>query len=72
MKCLSCDRILSDRESSRKFTNWREMPEGEDRYIGLCDRCIVDTDLHFDENTLANDEDLNEDTEEDVFRDRPN
>lgn len=62
MKCLACDRILSDLEANRKYTNWAEMPANEDRYIGLCDKCIVDTDLTFVENSLNSDEDLNEDS----------
>lgn len=60
MKCLSCDLILSDRESSRKYTNWRELPEGEGRYIMLCDRCVRDTDLTYTENLLADNTDPND------------
>lgn len=58
MKCLACDAFLTDREASRKYENWRSMPEGEDRYIMLCDRCIVGTDLIFVENTNASNEEL--------------
>jgi len=64
MKCLACDAFLTDLESSRKYTNWREMPEGEDRYIMLCNKCIIDTDLTYTENSTANDEDINDDTAE--------
>ena len=56
MKCLACDCLLTDREASRKYLNWQTMPEGEDRYITLCDRCLVGVDLMYTENPLANNE----------------
>lgn len=63
MKCLACDGLMSDREASRKYVNWKEMPEGEDRYISLCDKCIQDTDLNFVDNPLAsNEETINDDS----------
>lgn len=54
MRCLACNCAMSDREASRKYVNYQELPEGEARYIGLCDHCIQDTDLVFVENPLAN------------------
>lgn len=61
MKCVACDSFLTDRQASRKYLNWREMPEGEGRYIMLCDRCIVDTDLIYSENSSANNEETTDD-----------
>lgn len=45
MRCLACDCALSDREANRKYLNFREIPNPEDRYIGLCDGCLQETDL---------------------------
>lgn len=45
MHCLACDCLMSDREASRKYSSWREIKNPEERYIGLCDGCIQDTDL---------------------------
>ena len=61
MKCLSCDNFMTDREANRKYENWSELPEGEDRYIGLCDRCIVSTDLNYYENSSSSNEEQNDD-----------
>ena len=33
MRCLSCDRALSDKESTRKF-------QGSKTYVDLCDKCF--------------------------------
>lgn len=44
MKCLSCDCILTDRESSRKG-----IFSGE--YLDLCDDCLITIpDLEYEEN----------------------
>lgn len=40
MKCLACDVILTDEEANRKFSNCEEIPNPEDRYINLCNRCL--------------------------------
>lgn len=40
MKCLSCDVVLTDEEANRKFSNYEEIKNPEDRYIGLCNRCL--------------------------------
>ena len=66
MKCLSCDKFLSDREASRKglFT-------GE--YLDLCEKCISTIpDLEYEENVAASDfvvidDELAEVTEDDDF-----
>lgn len=50
MRCLSCNCNLSDREANRKYDNHAEIANPESRYIGLCDDCILDTDLTFIEN----------------------
>lgn len=34
MRCLSCDRILTESEDARKF-------EGSGQRVGLCNRCVV-------------------------------
>ena len=61
MKCLACDKILSDREANRKYAYWQQIGNPEHRYVGLCDHCLVDTDLEFIENLLDNDEDVSDD-----------
>ena len=33
IRCLSCDRALSDKESTRKF-------QGSKTYVDLCDKCF--------------------------------
>lgn len=49
MKCLSCDKFLSDREASRKG-----IFSGD--YLDLCDKCISTIpDLEYTENTEASD-----------------
>lgn len=49
MRCLSCNVILTDRESSRKGTF-----SGE--YLDLCDRCIrTIPDLEYVENPSLSD-----------------
>jgi hypothetical protein len=49
MKCLSCDVILDDKEQSRKYKNHFEIKNPEDRYIGLCNRCLRNGELDADE-----------------------
>lgn len=69
MKCLACDVILTDRQASRKYENWRDLPEGEGRYIMLCDHCIQYTDLTFSENPLADNEEYSDDYQSDAETD---
>ena len=45
MRCLACDRNLSDREANRKYPDADRIKNPEDRYIMLCDPCIKLTDL---------------------------
>lgn len=50
MKCLSCDVILNDKEQVRKYKNHEEILNPEDKYIGLCNRCL--SGAHFDDDGL--------------------
>lgn len=56
MKCLSCDRILTDRESSRKGVHSKD-------YVDLCDRCLLTIpDFEYVENPSLSDKQF-DDTE---------
>jgi len=44
MHCLACDRLLTDKEASRKFINHEDIKNPEEKYIGLCSRCSIDDD----------------------------
>lgn len=55
MKCLSCDKILSDKEAGRKYSMWREIKNPEARYIGLCDPCLKESDVDYIEDPLQDD-----------------
>jgi hypothetical protein len=63
MRCQSCNKNLSDRESSRKFINWREIENSEDRYIGLCSRCLHESGILYVENPFVSDDDFQDETE---------
>lgn len=58
MKCLSCDRILNDYESTRKYEN------GE--YVDMCNSCFNKSDMSdiviIDRSDLAQYEELDDDT----------
>lgn len=71
MRCRACNHNLSDRAASRKFLNWREIKNSEERYLGLCDPCIVGTGLTFEEDVRASNEEFEDDEEVDLveFRD---
>lgn len=56
MRCLACNSALSDKEASRKFTNWREINNTEERYVGLCSYCLETTDINYEEKANANDD----------------
>lgn len=45
MRCLACNKELTDKESSRKYSNHMEIKNPEERYIGLCSKCSYDTDV---------------------------
>jgi len=49
MKCLVCDKILSDREAIRK--------DDKGAFLDLCDECLydneVDNELLCEENTMS-------------------
>ena len=62
MRCLSCNCNLSDREANRKFDDWEHIKNPESRYIGLCDDCLLDTDLAFVENPNLSNEDFEAET----------
>ena len=47
MRCLSCNEALSDREANRKYLDWKNISNTEERYIGLCDNCLRDSDLFY-------------------------
>lgn len=51
MKCLSCDVILSESEQNRKYKNYEEIKNPEDRFINLCDSCLYYSDLDVDNLT---------------------
>lgn len=63
MRCLACNVILTDREASRKYVNHANIPNSKDKYIDLCDHCLVDTDLNYIENTQANDTPYDDESE---------
>jgi 2-phosphoglycerate kinase len=65
MRCEACNKNLTDREASRKYLNWRDIPNPEARYIMLCDGCIKDTGLSGIENPLASNEEIQDDGETD-------
>jgi hypothetical protein len=50
MRCLSCNVILDDKEQVRKYKNHEEIPNPEDKYLGLCNRCLGEA--QFDDNEL--------------------
>lgn len=58
MRCSSCDKNLTDREASRKYLHWQEIPNPEERYINLCDHCIQHTGLSYEEDIRASDEEF--------------
>ena len=56
-RCLSCNRILSSRESTRKYRNYEQIANPEHRYIGLCNSCYRDVEIDSVENTSLPDND---------------
>lgn len=66
MRCRSCNKNLTDAEASIKYPNWRDIPDPEERYVGLCltNGCFQATGLEgCESNPLASGEEY-EDTEE--------
>lgn len=52
MRCLACNKELSDKEANKKYVNHEEIKNPEDKYIGLCAHCLSsDEDLA---DTLVN------------------
>lgn len=57
-RCLSCNRKLSSREMTRKYSNWEEIKNPEDRYVSLCSSCFNGSVIKFAEiNPLLPDND---------------
>lgn len=46
-RCLSCNRVLSSREMSRKYVNHAEIKNYADKYICMCTRCTEAADIHY-------------------------
>lgn len=65
MRCEACNKNLTDREASRKYLNWQQIQNPEQRYIGLCDRCIQDTGITgWHENLSTSNEEIQDENEE--------
>ncbi len=58
MRCKACNKNLSDREANRKFTNFHQIANPEERYIGLCDYDLQQSGLEYIENPLLSDDDF--------------
>ncbi len=65
MRCLSCNKNLSDREANRKYANHIEIKNPEEKYIGLCDHCLVDTDISIEDRLDLDDTDFDEELNDD-------
>jgi len=52
MRCLCCDRLLSDAESKAKDPNDRS------RYFDLCNICRYKSNYYLDEEEVINKEDI--------------
>lgn len=53
MRCLACNKELSDNEANKKYTNHAEIKNPEDKYIGLCS-CCLNTDEDESYGNLVN------------------
>ena len=56
MRCRSCDVILNDYESTRRYIQ-------SDEFIDLCSRCFCETDIEYSierEDLIGTDEDVTE------------
>jgi len=62
-RCLSCNVALSDMESVRKYSNHENIKKSEDKYIGLCTRCLKESGLEV-EDLFASEEILIDEVEE--------
>ena len=63
MRCRACNEAMSDRETNRKYVNWKEIENTEERYISLCDSCLQESDLFYMDTDTLDDTEL--DTRED-------
>lgn len=64
MRCKACNKNLTDREASTKWSNWREIENPEERYIMLCDRDLAEAGLIGIQNQVASDEEVQDETED--------
>lgn len=55
MRCLACNKELSDKEANKKYANHEEIKNPEDKYIGLCSHCLRDEHDDTFSETLVND-----------------
>lgn len=60
MRCLACNKELSDKEASKKYKNHLEIKNPEERYIGLCSGCLICAELD-DEELIHESIDIEED-----------
>lgn len=44
-RCLACDAKLNEFEMRRKYKNYKEIENPEERYVGLCDVCFFGGEL---------------------------
>lgn len=58
MRCLACNKELTDKEASRKYENHEDIKNPEEKFIGLCSKCSYDTDY---DDVLLSHELLDED-----------
>ena len=57
MRCLACQKNLSDREATRKYASTLE-------FIDLCDRCLKDLPIATTEDSSQSDVSYNDPEEE--------
>lgn len=53
MRCLACNAELSDKEANKKYANHEEIKNPEDKYIGLCSRCLSDAESDLDTDLIS-------------------
>lgn len=63
MRCLACDKNLTDREASIKFADWKDIPNPEDRFVQLCEDDIQGLGIATTVNLAASDEEYQDDKE---------
>jgi formate-dependent nitrite reductase cytochrome c552 subunit len=63
VRCVSCNKNLTDREASRKYTDWREIQNPEDRFLCLCSKCTADSEIDYVENPFVSDKEVQDEVE---------